>query len=219
MSINPNLVSMLWVATLETLYMVAISTIFTVLLGVPLGVILVVTRRGHIWESFLVNKVLGFFVNVFRSIPFPVFIVAIIPVTRFLVGTSIGPTAVIVPLTLAAIVFLARLSESAMLEIPFGVIEAAQSSGASNWQIIWHVLLPEARAGMVIAVTILVITLISYSAMAGAVGGGGLGDLAIRYGYQRYQQDVMIATSILLIIVVQGIQSFGDWLSKRFRRS
>ena len=215
---NSNMWPMLWNASMESLYMVSVSTVVTTLLGVPLGVVLVATKPGHILESKWLNRILGLVVNFIRSIPFPIFIVFVIPLTRALVGTSIGPSAVIVPLSLAAIVFMARLAETALLEVPGGVIEAAQASGATYWQIIWHVLLPESRPGLILAVTILVITLIGYSAMAGAVGGGGLGDLAIRYGYQRYQTDVMLVCVILLSIVVQGLQLFGEELVRKFNR-
>jgi D-methionine transport system permease protein len=198
--------------------MVSVSTVLTTVLGVPLGVALVITRPGHILENRALYRVLGFFVNAARSIPFPIFIVFVIPLTRYLVGRAIGPTAVIVPLTLAAVVFMARLVETTLLEVPFGLIEAAQSIGATRWRIIWSVLLPEARPGLIMAVTILIITLISYSAMAGAVGGGGLGDFAIRYGYQRYQTNVMWVTVIALLIIVQGVQAAGDFLVRRFSR-
>lgn len=213
-----NLAPMVWTATLETAYMVSVSTVVTALLGIPLGVVLVVTRPGHIWSGRSLNLGLGLAVNFIRAIPFPIFLVFVIPLTRLIVGVSIGPTAVIVPLTLAAIVFMARLAETALLEVPGGVVEAAQSAGANNWQIIWHVLLPEARSGLMLAVTILVITLIGYSAMAGMVGGGGLGDLAVRYGYQRYKADVMWVTVILLAVVVQLIQYGGETLAKRWSR-
>ncbi|MDR2199070.1 MAG: ABC transporter permease [Deltaproteobacteria bacterium] len=206
---------MLTTASLETLYMVSVTTLLTALAGIPLGILLVVTRPGHIWANKAVHRILGFVVNVTRSIPFPIFIVFVIPLTRFIVGSSIGATAVIVPLTLAAFVFLARLTETALLEVPHGVIEAAKSMGASNLRIVGRVMLPEARSGLIMAITITIITLISYSAMAGAVGGGGLGDLAIRYGYQRYQTDIMWVTVILLVIVVQGAQSFGDYLVRK----
>ncbi|MDR3210995.1 MAG: ABC transporter permease [Planctomycetota bacterium] len=202
----------------ETLYMVGVSSFFTTLLGVPLGIALTVTRPGHILGNAVGNRVLGLVINAVRSLPFAIFIVAIIPFTRLLVGKSIGPTAVIVPLTLAAMVLMARQTESALLEVPYGVIEAAQSAGGSTGQLIWHVLLPEALPGLVQAVTITVITLTGYSAMAGAVGGGGLGDLGIRYGYQRYRLDVMLITSFLLIVLVQIIQSSGDWLARRLNR-
>jgi D-methionine transport system permease protein len=209
---------MLKASSLESLYMVSVSTFLTALLGIPLGILLVVSRPGHILAKPFLYKILGAIVNATRSVPFPIFIVFVIPLTRFLVGTSIGSTAVIVPLTLAAVVFMARLTEASLLEVPSGVIEAAQAAGASRRQIIWRVLLPEARPGLIMAVTITVITLISYSAMAGAVGGGGLGDLAVRYGYQRYRTDVMWLTVILLLIVVQLVQNLGDSLVRRFSR-
>jgi ABC-type methionine transport system permease subunit len=188
---------MLKTASLETFYMVSLTTALTVLAGVPLGILLVVVRPGHILENRWAYRALGLLVNATRSVPFPIFIVFVIPLTRFVVGTSIGSTAVIVPLTLAALVLMARLTETCLLEVPHGVIEAAQSMGASSWRIV---------------------TLISYSAMAGAVGGGGLGDLAIRYGYHRYQTDIMWATVILLVIVVQLVQYAGDRLVLRFTR-
>ncbi|MDR1035119.1 MAG: ABC transporter permease [Deltaproteobacteria bacterium] len=209
---------MLKKASLETLYMVSFTTALTVAVGVPLGVLLVVMRPGHILENRWAYRVLGFIVNATRSVPFPIFIVFVIPLTRRLVGTSIGSTAVIVPLTLAALVLMARLTETCLLEIPHGVIEAAQSMGASSWNIITKVMLPEALPGLLMAVTIAVITLISYSAMAGTVGGGGLGDLAIRYGYYRYQTDIMLVTVILLIVVVQLVQYAGDRLVLKFSR-
>jgi D-methionine transport system permease protein len=212
MILTPIKWHMVQVASLQSLYMVSLSAALTTLFGVPLGVLLVVTRPGHILERKWLYNILGLVVNATRSIPFPIFIVFVIPFTRFLVGTSIGPSGVVVPLTLAAIVFMARLTETSLLEVPFGVIEAAQSCGATKWQVIWRVLLAEARPGLIMAVTITVITLISYSAMAGAVGGGGLGDLAIRYGYNRYQTDIMWVTVLLLLLVVQGVQYLGDRL-------
>jgi D-methionine transport system permease protein len=205
-------------STFQSLYMVSVSTLLTSLFGIPLGVLVVITRKGHILENKILYRVLGAVINATRSIPFPIFIVFVIPLTRFIIGTSIGSTAVIVPLTLAAIVFMARLTETSLLEVPFGVIEAAQSIGASRWRIVWNVLLPEAKPGLTMAVTITIITLVSYSAMAGAVGGGGLGDLAIRYGYQRYQTDIMFITVIMPLLFVQGIQVVGDYLVRRFTR-
>jgi D-methionine transport system permease protein len=202
----------------QTLYMVSFSTLFTSLIGIPLGVLVVISRKGHIMENITLYRILGVIINATRSIPFPIFIIFVIPLTRFLIGTALGPTAVIVPLTLAAIVFMARLTEATLLEIPFGVIEAAQSIGASRWQIVRNVLLPEAKPGLTMAVTITVITLVSYSAIAGVVGGGGLGDLAIRYGYHRYQTQVMIATVVILMIFVQGLQVVGDLLVRKFNR-
>jgi D-methionine transport system permease protein len=218
MLLTPTQLLMLKNASLETLYMVSASTLLTCLAGVPLGILLVVTRPGHIMENRWVSRAGGFVVNAVRSVPFPIFIVFVIPLTRLIVGRSIGATAVIVPLTLAATVFMARLTEACLLEVPPGVIEAAESMGASRRRIIFRVLLPEALPGLIMAVTITIVTLISYSAMAGAVGGGGLGDLAIRYGYHRYQTDIMWATVILLAVVVQLVQSAGDGLVRRFTR-
>lgn len=206
---------MLQAASLESLYMVVISAILTAAAGIPLGILLVVCRQGHILENRPLSLGLAFLVNATRSIPFPIFIVFIMPLTRLLAGSSIGTTATIVPLTLGAVVFMARLAETALLEVPRGVIEAAQTAGATNRQIIRRVLLPEAKAGLTMAVTITVITLISYSAMAGYIGGGGLGDLAIRYGYQRYQTRIMLVTVALLIVVVQAVQAVGDLLVRR----
>jgi D-methionine transport system permease protein len=214
-TLDPNKLAMLWTAAIQSFYMVSVSALFTAILGIPLGVFLVVFRPGHILANRLAQTTLGLAVNALRSIPFPIFIVFIIPLTRFLVGTSLGPKGVIVPLTLAATVFMARLTETSLLEVPKGVIEAAVSCGASRWRIIWRVLLPEAKSGLILAITIMVITLISYSAMAGAVGGGGLGDLAIRYGYQRYQTDIMFLTVFALLIIVQLTQNLGDYLAKR----
>jgi D-methionine transport system permease protein len=218
MLLSSTQIAMLKSATLESVYMVAVSTLITSLAGIPLGVLLVTSRPGHILENRLTHWGLGALINATRSVPFPIFIVFIIPLTRLIVGSSIGSTAVIVPLTLAAIVFMARLAETSLSEVPSGVIEAAQAAGASDWQIIRHVLLPEARPGLIMAVTITIITLISYSAMAGAVGGGGLGDLAIRYGYQRYQTDIMCVTVLILLLSVQLIQHLGDSLVRRVTR-
>lgn len=199
----------------ETLQMTVISTIASMIIGIPLGVILVVTSKGHILANKFINNILGAIVNAGRSIPFIILMVAIIPFTRMVVGTSIGTTAACVPLTLSAIPFLARLVETSIKEVNFGVIEAAQTMGASPFQIIKEVLLPESKSNIVDNVTVLVVNLISYSAMAGAIGGGGLGDIAIRYGYQRFQGDVMIATIIILIVMVQVCQMIGDTISRR----
>ena len=215
MILTPEKWHMGQVASKQSLYMVSLSVALTTLIGVPLGVLLVVARPGHILEKRWLYNFLGLVINATRSIPFPIFIVFIIPFTRFLVGTAIGPSGVVVPLTLAAIVFMARLTETSLLEVPFGVIEAAQSCGATKWQVIWRVLLTEARPGLIMAITITIITLISYSAMAGSVGGGGLGDLAIRYGYNRYQSDIMWVTVLMLLLIVQGVQNLGDWLVRR----
>ncbi len=197
---SEQIINLLITGTLDTLQMTIISTVMAMLLGIPLGVVLVVTSKDHILENVAINKVLGAIVNATRSVPFIILMVAIIPFTRMVVGTSIGTTAACVPLTIAAIPFLARLVETSIKDINFGVIEAAQSMGASPLQIIWKVLLPEALPTIIDNVTVLIVNLIGYSAMAGAIGGGGLGDIAIRYGYQRFQADIMIATIIILII-------------------
>lgn len=215
---SQQIINLLIQGFLETVQMTVISIVVAVLLGVPLGVILVITSRGHIMQNEAVNKVLGAIVNATRSIPFIILMVAIIPFTRLVAGTSIGTTAACVPLTLAAIPFLARLVETAIKEVNGGVIEAAQSMGATPLQIIWKVLLPEALPTLIDNITVLIVNLISYSAMAGAIGGGGLGDIAIRYGYQRFQGDVMLATIIILIVLVQVIQSVGDYLSRKVNK-
>ena len=215
---SQQIINLLLQGFLETVQMTVISTVVAVLLGVPLGVILVITSRGYIMQNEAVNKVLGAIVNATRSIPFIILMVAIIPFTRLVAGTSIGTTAACVPLTLAAIPFLARLVETAIKEVNGGVIEAAQSMGATPLQIIWKVLLPEALPTLIDNITVLIVNLISYSAMAGAIGGGGLGDIAIRYGYQRFQGDVMLATIIILIVLVQVIQSLGDYLSRKVNK-
>ena len=215
---SQQIINLLIQGFLETVQMTVISIVVAVLLGVPLGVILVITSRGHIMQNEAVNKVLGAIVNATRSIPFIILMVAIIPFTRLVAGTSIGTTAACVPLTLAAIPFLARLVETAIKEVNGGVIEAAQSMGATPLQIIWKVLLPEALPTLIDNITVLIVNLISYSAMAGAIGGGGLGDIAIRYGYQRFQGDVMLATIVILIVLVQVIQSLGDYLSRKVNK-
>lgn len=202
----------------ETLQMTIISTVVSMIVGIPLGVILVITGKGHILENKAVNATLGSVVNALRSIPFIILMVAIIPLTRIIAGSSIGTTAACVPLTIAAIPFLARLVETSIREINSGVIEAAQAMGASPMQIIRKVLLQEALPTIIDNITVLVVNLISYSAMAGAIGGGGLGDIAIRYGYQRFQGDVMLATIIILIVLVQLIQSCGDFLSRKVNK-
>ena len=208
---SEQVIKLLITGTLDTLQMTVISTIMAMIIGIPLGV-------GHILENAALNKILGAIVNATRSIPFIILMVAIIPFTRMVVGTSIGTTAACVPLTLAAIPFLARLVETSIKDIQFGVIEAAQSMGASPFQIIRKVLLPEALPTIIDNVTVLIVNLIGYSAMAGAIGGGGLGDIAIRYGYQRFQGDIMLATIIILIIMVQVIQMIGDGLSKAMNK-
>ncbi len=206
---------LLLTATWETLYMVAVSGVVGFALGIPLGVILHTTKKGGLLENTTLNKVLGAVVNIGRSVPFLVLMVAIIPVTKMLVGTFIGTTAAIVPLTIGAVPFVARLIEGALLEVPTGLVEAAQSMGATPMQIITKVLLPEAMPTIINTVTITLVTLVSYSAMAGTVGGGGLGDVAIRYGFHRYDVVIMGVTVVMLIVLVQIIQSIGDAVVRR----
>ncbi|WP_058120385.1 methionine ABC transporter permease [Photobacterium kishitanii] len=212
---NQRLTELLIDALGQTLTMVLVSGLIGFLIGIPLGVALHLTKKNGLWQNPILNKVLGIVINIGRSIPFIILLVAIIPFTRFVVGSSIGTAAAIVPLTVGAIPFIARLVEGALLEIPAGLIEAAQAMGATPMQIITKVLLPEALPGIINAVTITLVTLISYSAMAGTVGGGGLGDVGIRYGYQRFDGTVMTITVIMLVILVQLIQSIGDHLVKR----
>lgn len=199
----------------ETCYMVAVSMVIASLVGIPLGVLLHTTSPGEILESPAVNRVVGTVVNAVRSIPFIILMVAIIPLTRLLVGSAIGTTAAMVPLVIASIPFIGRQVETSLKEVPYGLVEAALAMGASPVQIIWHVLLPEARSSIVAQLTTVIISLVGESAMAGAIGGGGLGDLAIRYGYQRFRPEVMIATVIILIILVQAVQYIGNTIAKR----
>ncbi|EGR0142287.1 ABC transporter permease [Vibrio cholerae] len=206
---------LLLTATWQTLYMVAIAGAVGFALGIPLGVILHTTKKEGLLENLPLNRALGAVVNIGRSVPFLVLMVAIIPVTKLIVGTFIGTTAAIVPLTIGAIPFVARLIESALLEVPTGLVEAAQSMGATPLQIIRKVLLPEALPTILNSVTITLVTLVSYSAMAGTVGGGGLGDVAIRYGFHRYDITIMAVTVVMLIVLVQIIQSIGDALVLR----
>jgi D-methionine transport system permease protein len=201
-------------ATGETLYMVTISTLFAVLLGLPLGTLLYSAHA--IRPNHKLHKALSAFINITRSIPFIILLVAIIPFTRWLVGTSIGMNAAIVPLTLGAAPFFARLVDNVYQSLPKGLIETGHSMGANTRQIIMHILLPEAKSGIVHAITVTAITLINYSAMAGTVGAGGLGTLAINHGYQRFDAGLMVATVIVLIIMVQLVQMLGDYFAKRF---
>ena len=199
----------------ETIFMVAVSTIIAAIVGIPLGITLVTTSKGHILENRFINQILGTIVNIIRSIPFIILMVAIIPLTRLLVGTSIGTTAACVPLTIVAIPFLSRLVETSIRDVDFGLVEAAESMGATPFQIIRKVLLPEALPTIINNITVLIVNLIGSSAMAGAIGGGGLGDIAIRYGYQRFRADVMLATIIILIVGVNLIQACGDFTSRK----
>jgi D-methionine transport system permease protein len=215
---SPMLLGLLINSLEETLFMVAISATLSSVVGIPLGVILVVTGPGHILENRPLNRILGSIVNAARSTPFIILMIAIIPLTRFIVGTSIGTQAATVPLTIAAAPFVARLAESSLREVDRGLVEAAQAMGATPLQIIWKILLPEARPGIIAGITITVVSLIGYSAMAGAVGGGGLGDLGIRYGYQRFQPDVMAIVVVVLIVLVQAVQSLGDLVARRLNK-
>lgn len=210
--------SLLFNATLETLYMVVLASIIAALVGVPLGVILYVTRKDNILPHPKLHQVLAAIVNITRSIPYIILMVSIIPFTRLLVGTSIGTNAAIVPLSISAMPFIARIVENAILEVQKGLIEAATSMGATSMQIITKVLIPEALPGIINGLTLTVVALIGYSAMAGAIGGGGLGDLAIRYGYQRFDYQIMLMTILIMIILVQFVQMLGDHLAKWYAR-
>ena len=205
-----------WAQSLwETLYMVIVSTVISYAIGLPLGLTLVVTDKGGIRPMPIVNTVLGVVVNILRSVPFLILAVMITPITRAIVGKAIGTTAMIVPLTFAAAPYVARMVESSIKEVPFGVIEAAQSMGASPWQIVWKVLVPEAKPSLMVGGAISVVTILGYSAMAGCVGAGGLGDVAIRYGYHRYQADMMLVTVVILVIIAQLIQEIFTRSSRR----
>ncbi|OOV87593.1 methionine ABC transporter permease [Oceanospirillum linum] len=212
---NDRLIDLLITALGQTLAMVAIAGLIGFIFGIPLGVLLHLTKETGLLANKATNKVLGTFINIGRSIPFIILLVAIIPFTRIIVGSSIGTAAAIVPLTIAAIPFIARLVEGALLEVPAGLVEAAQAMGAKPKQIILKVLLPEALPGIINSATITLVTLVGYSAMAGTVGGGGLGDVGIRYGYQRFDAVVMMITIVILVVLVQAIQSLGDYLVKR----
>lgn len=205
-------------ATLDTIWMVAVAMVIATAIGVPLGVFLATSGRGELYAAPLANRVIGLIVNAARSTPFIILVVAIIPFTRLVVGTSIGTKAAIVPLTIAATPFIARLIETAIREVDQGLVEAARAMGATPLQIVRKVLLPEAVPAIVLSLTLAVVSMIGYSAMVGAVGGGGLGDLGIRYGYQRFMPDVMLAVVVVLIVLVQGVQSIGDHLARRLNR-
>ncbi|WP_165217651.1 methionine ABC transporter permease [Affinirhizobium pseudoryzae] len=210
------LLALLWKALVQTVQMVAIAGAIGTLIGLPIGVFLATSGKGELFAAPLVNRVVGLIVNAARSTPFIILVVAIIPFTRLIAGTSIGTNAAIVPLTIATIPFVARLIEAAIREVDRGLIEAARAMGASRWQIVTKVLIAEAKPGITLALTLTLVSLIGYSAMVGAVGGGGLGDLGIRYGYQRFMPEVMLAVVIVLILLVQAVQSAGDGLARRF---
>jgi len=207
--------SLMGVGILETLYMVIASTLIAYIIGLPIGLILCVTDKNGIYPIKWLNTILGFIVNFTRSIPFIILLVALIPFTRAIVGTSLGSTATIVPLLIAAAPFIARMVESSIKEVDAGVIEAAQSMGTPTFKIITRVLIPEAMPSLIVGAAIAITTILGYSAMAGFVGGGGLGTIAINYGYYRYQEDVMLITVLLLVVIVQIFQEVGMRLAKR----
>lgn len=213
-----NYIPLLWDATLDTLYMTFSALILGTLFGLPLGVILATTRKGELLSAPLLNRFLSIIVNATRSVPFIILVVAIIPFTRFVAGTSIGTNAAIVPLTVGAIPFIARIIETALRDVDKGLIEAATAFGASPKQIIFKVLIPESLPTIISGLTLTAVLLIGYSAMAGVVGGGGLGDIGIRYGYQRFLPEIMIAVVLILITLVQIIQSFGDYLAQKLNK-
>jgi D-methionine transport system permease protein len=216
---SEEILKMIGAGILETLYMTFFSSLVAYLIGLPLGIMLVVTDQDGIAPLVPLNKALGVIVNIIRSVPFVILLVTVIPFTRFLIGTTIGPTAVVVPLIIASAPYIARLVESSLNEVDKGVIEAAQSMGATPLQIIYKVLIPEAKPSLVIGGAIAVTTILSYSAMAGFVGGGGLGDIAIRYGYYRYQTDIMLVTVAILVLIVQIIQELGTkWMKRTDKR-
>lgn len=212
---SSDLIYMLWESFLETLLMVGVAGTLGAAVGIPLGILLYTTASGGIRPAGLFHRPLGWLVNAVRSTPFIILLVAIIPLTRLIAGTSIGTAAAIVPLTIAAAPLIARLVETSLREVDKGLIEAAQSMGATDLQIIVKVLIPEALPGIIAGLTIALVALVGASAMAGAIGGGGLGDMGIRYGYQRFMPEVMLAVVVILIAFVQSIQSFGDWLVRR----
>lgn len=204
---------------LETLQMTIISTVLAYLAGLPLGILLVVTEEKHILENKIIHGVLSAVVNIFRSIPFLILLVFLIPLTRFLTGSSIGTTATIVPLTVGAIPIVARLVESSLKEVPSGIVEAAQAMGASTWQIIVRFLIPEAKPSIILGAAINLATILGYSAMAGCIGGGGLGAIALNYGYYRYNSEVLWVTVAILIVIVQVFQESGTRISAKSRHS
>ncbi len=211
-----QIVKLLAEATLQTLYMTVLSTFFAYLFGIPLGVLLTITDSKGIWPNRILNMVLGVVVNIFRSIPFLILLVLVLPFTRWIVGTGIGTYATIVPLVIAAIPFVARMIESSLKEVDEGVIEAALAMGTSKWKVVFKVLLPEARPSLLVGVAISITTILGYSAMAGFIGGSGLGAIAINYGYYRYESDIMLYSIILLVLLVQLFQEVGMRLAKHW---
>ena len=202
----------------ETLYMVFFSSLFSVILGIFIGIILYITEKDGILENKFLNRLLGIIVNIGRSVPFVILMIAVFPLSKFIVGTTLGSKAAIVPLTVAAIPFVARMIEACLKEIDKGVIEASISMGASEWQIIYKVLIPESISSIISTITTTIISIIGYSAMAGTIGGGGLGSIAITYGYQRYRDDILIISVVLMVILVQIVQTIGNILGKKLNK-
>lgn len=211
--------SMILDSTLETLYMVFFSTLFSLIMGFPIGILLVITKEGNILEKPRLNKILEMIINTLRSFPFIILMICLFPLSRIIVGTTIGSTAAIVPLSISAAPFVARMIEGALNEVDKGLIEASSSMGASNSTIILKVMIPETMPHIIHGITVTVISLIGFSAMAGTIGAGGLGDLAIRFGYQRFKTDIMIYSVIVIILLVQILQSFGNYLVYRAKRN
>ncbi|WP_317366305.1 methionine ABC transporter permease [uncultured Tyzzerella sp.] len=202
----------------ETLYMVFFSSLFSVILGIFFGIVLYVTEKDGILENKVLNRILGIIINIGRSVPFVILMIAVFPLSKFIVGTTLGSKAAIVPLTVAAIPFVARMIEACLKEIDKGVIEASISMGATEWQIIYKVLIPESISSIISTITTTIISIIGYSAMAGTIGGGGLGSIAITYGYQRYRDDILIISVVLMVILVQIVQTIGNILGKKLNK-
>lgn len=212
---SPELLQLIAWSTVDTLVMVGLSGLFGTLVGLPLGIFLATSRSNELFPAPATNRILGLVVNATRSTPFIILVVAIVPLTRFIAGTSIGTRAAVVPLTIAAIPFIARVVEAAIREVDQGLVEAARAFGASPLQIVQKVLLPEAMPAVTLALTLTIVSLLGFSAMVGAVGGGGLGDLGIRYGYQRFMPEVMATVVLILIVLVQGVQTLGEAIARR----
>lgn len=215
MTFDATTINMLRTAIWETFYMVALSSFLAYVIGLPLGIILVVTDDGGIYPIPWLEKILGLVINLLRSVPFLILLFIVLPLSKIVIGTRIGSPAIVIPLTIAAAPYIARVVESSLREVDAGVIEAAKSMGASTWQIIWKVLLPESRPSLLLGAALAITTILSYSAMAGFTGGGGLGAIAINYGYYRYEPGLMWVAVILLVVMVQIIQEVGTRLSKK----
>lgn len=211
--------NMILTSTLETLYMVILSTFFSLLIGFPIGILLTITKEGNILEYPRFNKILDFTINTFRSFPFIILMILLFPLSRVIVGTTIGSTAAVVPLSISVAPFVARMVEGALNEVDKGLIEASSSMGANNWTIIFKVMIPETLPHIVHGITITIISLVGFSAMAGTIGAGGLGDLAIRFGYQRFKMDIMIYSVIVIIILVQILQSLGNYIVNKLKKN